>query len=272
VAGGCGGLSAGGWVAFGEHSLTMGARVQLWLSFGVAVGSPPVLNHGRPSLHGLVAVVVLAAAATAGAAPGHAVRVVRCHTEYGVPPGPITGRARLRARGSPRSTASLVAYTNTEEFLIGPAGMACSGLIGADGGGRIIVWRRGQHSLGEHAHRDGMTFLTDPACVGCQAGDACPFFRAFASGLGFPCSGGVPPGEVVTRKSPRRAFFEDPPGVEGDGWPSGGPNPANGVVAIQGSLSPGPRQRSVSRATCTLPARAHATCTVSLNDVVARYG
>ena len=61
--------------------------------------------------------------------------------------------------------------------------------------------------------------------------------------------------------------FEDPPGVAGDGWPSGGPDPANGIVGVnvdQGS--------AVYRATCTLPASEHRIRTISLNDVLAGYG
>jgi len=46
-------------------------------------------------------------------------------------------------------------------------------------------------------------------------------------------------------------LFEDPPGVAGSGWPSGGPDPANGLVEYTGS----PENGVVYRSTCTLPGR-----------------
>jgi hypothetical protein len=150
--------------------------------------------------------------------------------------------------------------------------MTCSGLIAQDGGTQLVVWAQGQRRPRQHSSRSGLTLVQEPACVGCQADEACPFFVAFARGLGFPCATALPAGEKVTRVGSRVALFEDPPGVAGDGWPSGGKQPAHGVVGIQGSLRPGPHERSVYRATCTLPARDHAICTVSLNDVIARYG
>jgi hypothetical protein len=63
-------------------------------------------------------------------------------------------------------------------------------------------------------------------------------------------------------------LFEDPPGIAGSGWPSGGADPANGVVGLVGS----PENELVYRSTCTLPASEHAICTASQNDLISRYG
>jgi hypothetical protein len=150
--------------------------------------------------------------------------------------------------------------------------MNCSGLIAQDGGTQLLVWRPGSRQPRQHSDEDGLTLTAEPACVGCQADEACPLFAAFARGLGFPCSTGVPAREKVTRPDSHVALFEDPPGVFGDGWPSGGRDPANGVVGVKGSLNPGPHERSVYRSTCTLPAQDRSICTVSLDDVIARYG
>jgi hypothetical protein len=210
-----------------------------------------------------------ASAATAMPAAAHgspSVRVVRCHTGFGITPGKITVPKRIGVRGSPHSTAGLVAYTNTVSFLIGPANMRCSGAVGADGGNGVTVWPRGAREPRLHSHIDGLTLQVVPACVGCMATMACPFFPAFARKLMFPCPSGVPAHEVVTRPSTNVALFEDPPGVAGDGYPSGGPDPANGVDGIKG------RNGETYTATCTLPARQHSTCTVALNDVISRYG
>ena len=232
----------------------------------------------------LIAILAAASAASAassgaaaGAAPAthaaHAAQaastltVIHCPTRFGIKQKVVWPRSVLVAR-TPSSTRGLVAYSNSQLVLIGPAGMSCSGVVAADGGESIAAWPPGHVMPRQHAHYDGLTLWLDPACAGCRAADACPFFTALASALGFPCTSGVPAGEQLARLSPHVTLFEDPPGVAGSGWPSGGPNPANGVVGVAGSLTSG----IVYRSTCTLAAAQHQACTISLNDVIARYG
>ncbi len=62
--------------------------------------------------------------------------------------------------------------------------------------------------------------------------------------------------------------FEDPAGVAGDGIPSGGLNPANGVMLYL----PAQGKASAYLATCTLPAARHDMCTAVLNHFIALYG
>jgi hypothetical protein len=212
-----------------------------------------------------VVVVSLAlAATTASGAAGVRISVVHCPTEFGIagkhPGGPSTISVSAADSG-------LLAYSNTEIFLLGPRGLRCSGIVAADGGNSVEAWAAGHAKPAEHSHGVGLTLTIDPACAGCRADDACPFFAAFASRLGFPCAFGVPPGEIHGRIGTEIATFEDPPGVAGSGWPSGGPYPANGVVGIGAGTDP-----PVFRSTCTLPPADHAICTESLNDVIARYG
>ena len=208
----------------------------------------------------------LLATTSSGAAPVM-IPVARCATVFGAggPPRHVPSTVEVSASGP---THGLVAYTNTEIFLIAPRGLRCSGLVAADGGSEVIAWAPGAPKPTLHSHGIGLTLNIDPACAGCKADDACPFFTALASTLGFPCSLGVPPKELVSRPRADLALFEDPPGVAGSGWPSGGHYPANGVVGTRGS----PRDGSVYRSTCTLPAAEHAICTESLDDVIARYG
>jgi hypothetical protein len=61
--------------------------------------------------------------------------------------------------------------------------------------------------------------------------------------------------------------FEDPLGVAGDGDPSGGPYPANGVMTYYSGNDNGSWLD-----TCTLPNSEHALCTVALNAFVEFYG
>lgn len=206
------------------------------------------------------------AAATAATMHTAALPVVRCPTEFGVSgPSPRTPATVTVSSSSP--TRGLVAYTNTQMYLIGPQGMRCSGIVAADGGSGVIAWPQGQRSPGPHSHTAGLKLSLEPACASCRAEDACPFFTALARDLGFPCASGVPPGEHVYRLRSNIILFEDPPRVAGSGWPSGGPDPANGLVGYTGS----PENGLVYRSTCTLPASDHSICTTSLNDVIRRY-
>ncbi len=207
------------------------------------------------------------ASTTAASVHATALAVVRCPTEFGISGPPLDTPTTISVRSS-SSTRGLVAYTNTEIYLIGPRGMRCSGRLGTDGGSQVIVWPRHQSRPTPHARSDGLTLTLDPACSSCKADDACPFFTAFARRLGFPCNSGVPPGEGVHRLRSDVTLFTDPPEVAGSGWPSGGPDPANGVVGYTGS----PDNGLVYRSTCTLPASDHLDCTTSLNDVISRYG
>jgi hypothetical protein len=215
-----------------------------------------------------VAVALAALGTVAISASGAATTrlpVVRCPTTFGiggshprVPASVTVGRAL---------SAGLVAYTNTELFLIAPRGLRCSGTVAADGGTQVIAWAAGHPKPGLHSPGVGFTLTVDPACAGCRADDACPFFTAFAKELGFPCGAGVPAGEHVVRPSAALALFEDPPGVRGSGWPSGGRYPANGVVGLFGKGA----DAAVYRATCTLPVADHAVCTQSLDETISHY-
>ena len=81
---------------------------------------------------------------------------------------------------------------------------------------------------------------------------------------------GLPKGEVEVRpkNGGGSAMFQDPPGVAGSGWPSGGRDPAFGVVVTKGTVENG----AVARSTCTLPVSEHGICAASLDDVISRYG
>ena len=215
--------------------------------------------------------LILISAASAGwcmptaVVSGSTVPVVRCPTEFGIRGSTRATPSRLSVAGALRG---LVAYTNTESYLLGPSGMRCFGIAAVDGGSQVIVWPQGHERPGFHSHSLGLTLTLDPACVSCKAGDACPFFPSIARQLGFPCASGVPNGERVYRDRSNLAFFEDFPGTAGSGWPSGGPYPANGLVGYTGNAFNG----KVYRSTCTLQASQHSICTASLNDVIRRYG
>ena len=76
------------------------------------------------------------------------------------------------------------------------------------------------------------------------------------------------PQEVVHHVSPTVVEFEDPPGVTGDGFPSGGTYRARGVMFYD---APPGKFASGGTATCTLPEADAALCVAILNDFVQRY-
>jgi hypothetical protein len=210
-----------------------------------------------------------AAIAPAAAAQTKArVPVVACRTEY-VPGNPPAAPATIRVQVGPGAVRHLAAYTNFDTYLIGPSGMACKGEVGEDGNASLIVWRHGSPEPQGHSREEGLTLTQDPACVGCMYSLACPMFPALANRIypGFdqtvPC--GTPPaGEQIFAQGPDLGRFSDPPGVAGDGDPSGGPYTAEGAVGYA-------RRKGAFRTTCTLPSAQRWICRVSLNDATARY-
>jgi hypothetical protein len=222
----------------------------------------------------VLATVIVAGSSAAAGKTAPRVRVVRCPTSYGVAGELHKTPSRLAVLHDPVSTRGLVAYTNTDIYLIAPAGMRCAGIIGADGTTALAVGPRALtaelNNPGRSYSGIGLTLAFDPDCVSCEASDLCPFFAQSARAFGFPCTTGIPADEQTYRLTPQVTLFEDPPGIRGDGWPSGGPDPANGLVGFTGP----PRQpdTTVYRSTCTLPTSEHSICTVSLNDTLSRYG
>ena len=216
------------------------------------------------------AVAVLAIAALAAsaalAAPGARVHVVACKTTFGLG-GTHHAPRTLEVRAA-AAAAGLVAYTNTETFLLGPPGLHCQGLVAVDGGSQVIAWRSGKQPPGMHGRIAGLTLEIDTACSACRADAACPFFPAVASSLGFACTDVIPSHENVTRPSSGVARFSDPPHFAGSGWPSGGDYTAHGVVGTAGSV----RNGLVYRATCTLPPSDGPQCAQVVDDAIKRYG
>ncbi len=207
--------------------------------------------------------------------------VVSCPTAFGVtPPSTLAPLPASEEVDVPASLArDLAVYSDTRGFmnLLGPRGWACSAMYGADGSGGVIVYPSGEavpQSWG--AGWPLSSTSTDEAISGTQtagspvqaAGQACPLFAVAATtyenDLGRACHS-RPSSESVQQISAGVVGFEDPPGLQGDGIPSGGQEPADGMATYSPSLPS-------YLATCTLPSNEHALCTAVLNDVIALYG
>ena len=101
---------------------------------------------------------------------------------------------------------------------------------------------------------------------------ACPLFSAAKAAtqqdLGKGCTVTSPPQEHVVTTSSTQVGFQDPAGVAGVGFPSGGQNAANGIMLYQ----PKPTEPTAYQATCTLPAAQLDLCTAVLNHFAATFG
>ena len=249
------------------------------------VFSPPTFPPGS----GGTAPATSTTTAPASAVPAGAVRtaslpVVTCPTTFGVTPfpRPIDQPTSLLVSVPGQLADRLSIYVDDQGTmsLVGPRGWVCRALYGADGSGGVAVYPSGESvpsgwtagwPLPGSSGVQAIIGLETSACIGCQLLQACPVFssaaKAFQSYFGFTCRKTRPSSETVEAIAAGLVAFSDPPGVAGDGVPSGGQSPAHGVMTYY----PGDQDGSWL-ATCTLPAAERDMCTVSLNHFVSSYG
>ncbi|HSS34204.1 MAG TPA: hypothetical protein VLL27_13070 [Solirubrobacterales bacterium] len=177
----------------------------------------------------------------------------RCPTELayeGVSPVPLDARTPTAFPAiAPHS--NLAAYTNMlGTTLIGPKRWECRSGAGVDGS-EFLALAPDLPPNGfdpTKTPEEAITLRSLPACVGCQAEQLCALFpnappvTAYSPRL--PCDE-KPLRERAKILGKYFATFEDPPQVAGLGEPSGGVNPAIGVIAYS-------RPSGVGKVTCTL--------------------
>jgi hypothetical protein len=121
--------------------------------------------------------------------------------------------------------------------LVAPAQWDCTASVATDGGSTVTivppntVARSGK--LRVHSKTQDITGYQNGACNGCAVVQACPLFsnaRALASGLPCPTKARL---EKVAWVGGSAEEFVDPPGVHGDGNPSGGAYPSYGVLTFK---------------------------------------
>ncbi len=170
-------------------------------------------------------------------------------------------------------------YSDNEGLveILAPTGWSCTAGIGADGSSAVHVAPPGQNQVSSATLSAGSTAQEidasqTSACVGCREGLACPLFataaKDYRSTLGKVCPTTQPSSEVVTKRTSHLVDFTDPPGVSGDADPSGGANPAMGVMTyFDDKHSDGSWTE-----TCVLPASESSVCNVILGNFATRYG
>jgi hypothetical protein len=211
--------------------------------------------------------------------------IVHCQTSFAVTPPPTTVPLPISATVSVPTgeAANLFVYSDDAGImmLIGPADRSRHGLYGADGSGGLLIAPAGESVPSDPDTGWHLPALSsDEAIVGYETGAspvegaelACPLFPAAAAAtrldLGRGCTVTRPVREIAAGTASREIGFEDPAGVAGDGIPSGGQNPANGVMLFM----PAQGKASAYLATCTLPDAQHDVCTAVLDHFIALYG
>jgi hypothetical protein len=178
--------------------------------------------------------------------------------------------------------AQLAVYTDSlaRMELVAPKGWNCTAVYGADGSGGVVVYPHGVTVPSDWAAGWRLTATSavsavlgveTSACYSCALGQACRLFPAAASTLqsflGHNGCQARPAAETVSQIGAGIMGFADPPGTSGDGMPSGGADPANGVLTYYPRAADGSWLE-----TCTLPGTDTAECTAILDNFVSWYG
>lgn len=206
--------------------------------------------------------------------------VVVCPTTFGITPPPAAKAlpSTLQVTTLPKHLSSHIAvYTDNQGRmrLMGPRGWKCSANYGMDGSGGVSIFRRGASAPDSESFTsstaDAIVGSQTSACLGCREGQACPLFTTAASDYlhtyGTVCTRTRPAAEVVKTIYSGVVKFMDPPGVAGDGNPSGGAYAADGVMTYYSGDWNGSWVD-----TCTLPASDHAICAAALDLFISYYG
>jgi hypothetical protein len=215
----------------------------------------------------------------AAAATGTKVPVVACPTSRGIAGHPATRYpAMLTTRAAPAVAAQLAYYSDNVRNLtpvLGPRGWKCQVQVGADGSTGVNIYPAGSAPTSKTA----ITTLSAPACQGCVWTMVCSLIPGAKKqvGDGQPaCPGKRPKRELVKFESGNPnatgrvqdvVVFQDPAGVKGEGIPSGGPDPANGVLLYDWNSHDG---GAASLETCTLPKSQFDICGASVSNFGAR--
>ena len=211
--------------------------------------------------------------------------VIVCNTTSGVPTTTTSLPASVSVSVPPSNAqqGNLAVYSDAAGrlMLVGPlTGWTCNGTFGADGSGTLALT-----PVGTSLPADTGTTWHLPASSPIEAITATESGGSPVTGAAWRAPSSAPPRRRRNRTSARavlrdpsqepwcgprrsRSAFLDPPGVAGVGLPSGGQNPANGVVLYQ----PKPSESTAYLATCTLPAAQQDLCTAVLNHFVATFG
>ena len=205
------------------------------------------------------------------------VPLVTCQTTFGVSVStPKALATSVTVSLPPGMGAQLAVYSDDHGFmmLLAPRGWSCGAGYGADLSGGVSVFPAGERmpsgKLPANSPFQEVNGSETSACSTCGLGQACPLFssaaKMFKSYLGRDCPTTRPAAETVVPLRTGLVAFADPAGVSGDGVPSGGLYPANGVMTYSPHSSDGSWME-----TCTMPPADKRLCTAILDYFVTAY-
>jgi hypothetical protein len=188
-------------------------------------------------------------------------------------------RSVIYTRVSQRFASQLVFYGAYGTVgVLAPRGWKCSSTSGSGGVTIAVVNpKAGFWGVSEYRPEEGVTLHEASTGSNHPLYEACPFFPAAkyklqrqSVALAKSCHQARTYGERSTVVSDWLFKFDDPPRVEGLGSPSGGKNPATGIVVYDNAGVSQQRDRA-STVTCTLPKRKRALCAAILNEFITRW-
>lgn len=149
------------------------------------------------------------------------------------------------------SVGGLAAFANTTgSILLGPADWKCDSLVAVNGDETIGLSPDGKDPFREGAEV-GITYDASVACQGCIAAKICAVLpnsqvvRDYAE-IGVGCDRKKPLEETLTPIGEFSVLFDDPPGVRGQGVPSGGSVSSEGMLTYS-------ETRGSQQVSCAVP-------------------
>jgi hypothetical protein len=193
------------------------------------------------------------------------VSVARCPTTYGIDQSHPRLPARISVSASSRATAGLSAYSNGALVVLAPRGWSCHAIVGADGSASITITTGSTSDVRQPAVT---AHFADT--YGTAALLGCSLFASASHQLpaGVRCGVHKPRRERIAPANAHAVYFTDPPHVHGDGSPSGGSDPAHGLMVFVAAS--GGFDGYGFTATCALPAKETAICATVLGDALTR--
>jgi hypothetical protein len=168
-------------------------------------------------------------------------------------------------------------YSNGQITALGPAGWACSALVGADGGQSFAIYPPGKPDYTAVPIPKGaqiIEVLHDYTGHLPGAELVCGLFPHSAA-ASFVASGGMtcqtpPAGEKTMTLTSDVVTFSDPTGVTGSGSGSGGSLPSVGAMVYPQLAYGATDSVDVSVLSCTLPAKKAGLCRAVEGDFLVR--
>jgi hypothetical protein len=202
----------------------------------------------------------------------------RCTTSAAIRDFPVTPPPASLKLPIPASLASdLVVYADSAGTILpAPKDWRCQAAIGTDGTENMAVYPgNGVNPLALHPGNasQGVTLTVVTGCQGCVADMVCALFPDAKivheySDINTSCTTPNPAAQELSPISPSTVAFKDPPGVRGQGAPSGGRAPAFGIVKLR-DVPYSSSNAEAAQVTCAISTEAGDQCSAITSTALA---